>query len=82
LLNRHPVDAKREHRVRGFIVISGTGIKDIREWTPGATEVLRLVLAHMKLRRPGVRIEDRRGNPVTFFELKALAELEAKDSRT
>jgi hypothetical protein len=37
-----------------------------------------LVRAHMKLRRPGVRIEDERGNPVSFFQLKDAAELEAK----
>jgi hypothetical protein len=51
-----------------------------REWAVSATEALRLVREHMKLRRPGVRIEDKRGNPVTFFELKALAEDE-QDSR-
>jgi hypothetical protein len=61
---------------KSFTVISGTGIRDHREWAPSATEALRLVLEHMKLRRPGVRIEDRRGNPVTLFQLKALAESE------
>jgi hypothetical protein len=33
----------------------------------GMAEALRLVLDHVKLRRPGVRIEDARRNPVTFF---------------
>jgi hypothetical protein len=56
--------------MKGFIVLSGTGIKDIREWVPSATTALQLASAHMKLRRPGVRIEDERGNPVSFFQLK------------
>ena len=59
---------------KSFIVLSGTGIRDTREWVPSATEALRLVLRHMKLRRPAVRIEDERGNPVSFFELKAMVE--------
>jgi hypothetical protein len=68
---------------RSFIVVSGTNIGERREWAFSATEALQLVLDHMKLRRPGVRIEDRRGNPVTFFQLKALAEAERqeRDSR-
>jgi hypothetical protein len=57
----------------GFIVLSGTGIRDTREWVPSATEALRLVRAHMKLRRPSVRVEDERGNPVSFFQLKEMA---------
>jgi hypothetical protein len=61
-----------------FVVLSGTGIRDTREWVPSATEALRLVRAHMKLRRPGVRIEDERGRFVSFFQLKEMAELEAK----
>jgi hypothetical protein len=40
------------------------------------TEALRLILGHMKLRRSGVRVEDERGNPVSFFELKEMAERE------
>ena len=63
---------------RSFVVLCGTGIRDTREWVPSATDALRLVRAHMKLRRPGVRIEDERGNPVSFFQLKEAAELEAK----
>jgi hypothetical protein len=61
-----------------FVVLSGTGIRDMREWAPSATEALRLARAYMQLRRPGVRIEDERGNPVSFFQLKDAAELEAK----
>ena len=49
------------------------------ERTPSATEALRLVREHMKLRRPGVRIEDRHGNPVTFFQLKGLSEAESRE---
>ena len=63
---------------KAFVVLSGTGIRDMREWVPSATEALRLVRAHMKLRRPGVRIEDERGNAVSFLQLKETAELEAK----
>jgi hypothetical protein len=32
----------------------------------------------MKMRRPAVRVEDERGNPVSFFQLKEMAELEAR----
>jgi hypothetical protein len=63
---------------KSFVVLSGTGIRDMREWAPSATEALRLVRAQMQLRRPGVRIEDERGNPVSFFQLKEASELEAK----
>ena len=58
---------------KGFIILTGTGIRDTREWVQSATEALRLVKTHMKLRRPGVRIEDEHGNPVSFFELKEMA---------
>jgi hypothetical protein len=61
------------------MVVSGTGIRVRRVWAVSATEALRLVLEDMRLRRLGVRIEDRRGNPVTFFELKELAESERRE---
>ena len=61
---------------RGFVVLSGTGIKDSHEWAPSASEALRLIRQHMKWRRPGVRVEDERGNPVSLFELKDMAALE------
>jgi hypothetical protein len=67
---------------KAFVVLSGTNIRDLREWVPSATEALHLVHTHIKLRRPGVRIEDERGNPVSFFQLKDAAELEAKKSHT
>lgn len=57
----------------GFIVLTGTGIKDAREWAPSASAALRLIREHVKLRRPGVRVEDERGNPVSFFQLKDMA---------
>jgi hypothetical protein len=38
-----------------------------------APQLLRL---HMKLRRPAVRVEDERGNPVSFFQLQEMAKLE------
>jgi hypothetical protein len=62
----------------GLIVLTGRGIRDTREWAPSATMALRLVRDHMKLRRPTVRIEDERGNPVSFFQLKEMAELEGR----
>jgi hypothetical protein len=61
-----------------FVVLSGTVIRDMREWMPSATAALRLVRNYMKLRRPGVRIEDDDWNPVSFFQLKEMAELEAR----
>ena len=64
-----------------FVVLSGTRIRIFREVEPSATQALRLVRDHMKMRRPNVRIEDERGNPVSFFQLKEMAETE-KASRT
>jgi hypothetical protein len=61
---------------KGFVVVTGTGINDTREWVPSATAALRLIREHMKLRRPGVRVEDERGTPVSFFQLKDMAALE------
>jgi hypothetical protein len=66
---------------KGFLVLSGTNIKMFREWAPSATEALRLVRAHMKQRRAGVRIEDERGNAVSFFQLKDMAILEAQERK-
>ena len=62
---------------KGFIILTGTGIKDTREWLPSANEALRLVRTHMNLLRPAVRIEDERGNPISFFQLKEYAELDS-----
>jgi hypothetical protein len=63
---------------RAFIVLSGAATVR-REWTPSATEALRLVREHMKLRRPGVRIEDETGNPVTVLQLVDLAKSERRE---
>jgi hypothetical protein len=69
------LSAKQGHGLpKGYIVLCGTGIRDTREWAPSATEALRLVRVHMKLRRPAVRVEDERGNPVSFFQLKEMAD--------
>jgi hypothetical protein len=68
----------RAGAVKGFIVLTGTGIKDTREWVPSATAALQLVRAHMKMRRPAVRIEDERGNPISFFQLKDMADFESR----
>jgi hypothetical protein len=62
----------------GLIVLTGTGIRDTRELAPSATMALRRVRDHMKLRRPAARIEDERWNPVSFFQLKEMAELEGR----
>jgi hypothetical protein len=69
---------------RSFTVVSGTNIGVKREWAVSATDALQLVLDYKRLRRPGIRIEDRRGNRVTFFQLKSLAEAESRerDSRS
>jgi hypothetical protein len=48
---------------------------------PSATEAFHLVRDHMRLRRPGVRVEDELGNPVSFFQLKEMAELEAGNEK-
>jgi hypothetical protein len=61
---------------KGFIVSSGTGIKDRRERRGSASEALKLVLLHMRLRRPNVTIEDESEMPVSFFRLKEMAALE------
>jgi hypothetical protein len=61
-----------------LIVLTGTGIRDAREWAPTATQALCLVRDHMKMRRPAVRVEDELGNPVSFFQLKEMAEIEAR----
>ena len=57
--------------------MTGTGIRDTREWVASATTALQLVRSHMKLRRPAVRVEDELGNPVSFFQLKDMARLES-----
>ena len=62
---------------KALIVLSGTSLRNFRELAPSATEALRLVRHHMKLRRPGVRVEDERGNPVSFFQLKEMVAAKA-----
>jgi hypothetical protein len=63
---------------RAFVALSGTAAVR-RELTPSATEALRLVREYMKLRRPGVRIEDETGNPVTVLQLVDWAKSERRD---
>jgi hypothetical protein len=70
---------KQEHwMATPLIVLSGTSVKNFRDWTPSATEALRLVRELMKLRRPGVTVEDERGNSVSFFQLREMVELEGR----
>jgi hypothetical protein len=64
-----------------LVVLSGTRIRTFLERVPSATEALHLVRDHIRLRRPGVRVEDERGNPVSFFQLKEMAELEAMNEK-
>jgi hypothetical protein len=66
----------REVVIKGLLVLTGTGVKDTREWVPSATTALQLIRSYMKLRRPSVRIEDERGNLISFFQLKDMAERE------
>jgi hypothetical protein len=66
----------REVLIKGLFVLTGAGVKDTREWVPSATTALQLVRSYMKLRRPSVRIEDERGNSISFLQLKDMAELE------
>ena len=61
---------------KSFFVVSGISIAERRERAPSASEALHLIREHMKLRCRGVRVEDVRGNPVSFFELTDLAALE------
>jgi hypothetical protein len=63
------------------VVLSGTRIRTFLERVPSATEALHLVRDHIRLRRPGVRVEDERGNPVSLFQLKETAELEASNEK-
>jgi hypothetical protein len=49
-----------------------------REKANSATEALELVRHLMKLRRPGVTIEDEWGDPVSFFQLKDMAAAESQ----
>jgi hypothetical protein len=68
----------RNNRATNAKIVDRTGIKDHRELVFSATGALRLVLHHMKLRRP---VEDERGNPVSFFELKEMAALEGVEKK-
>jgi hypothetical protein len=63
-----------------FTVLSGTGIRVRREFASSATEALRLFREFTQFRRLNIRIEDERGNPVTFFQLKALTESESREN--
>ena len=62
---------------RVLYVLSRAGIKDTREWAPSATEALRMVRSLTRLRRRDVRVEDERGNPISLFQLKELAQSES-----
>jgi len=63
---------------RWFVVLSGTRIAERRETVFSARDTLKLVRNLMKLRRADVRIEDERGNPVSFFQLKDVAGAESR----
>jgi hypothetical protein len=56
-----------------FLILSGTGVLEFRETAHSAREALERVRHLMKLRRPGVRIENELGRDITFFQLKDAA---------
>jgi hypothetical protein len=63
-----------------YIIFSGTGIRNRYESAKSASEAMTRVLQLMKLRRPGVRIEDGFGGEVSFFQLKDAAVSEKRAS--
>jgi hypothetical protein len=67
---------------RGFIISSGTAIKDRRDKVNSAAEAFKLALLHMRFRRPNVTIADELGSPVSFFQLKDMAALEKRKENT
>jgi hypothetical protein len=66
-----------------FVILSGTGVVEFRETADSAKEALERVRRLMKLRRPGVRVENELGHDVSFFQLKdaAASEQSADDPR-
>ena len=64
---------------RVFVISSGTSIAVRRETVRSASAALELVRHHMRLRRPGVIIETAEGERLTFFQLKGMAEAEARN---
>ena len=61
-----------------FTILSGSGR---REFAPSATEALRLFREFMKFRRPSVRIEDERGNPIAFFQPEGIGRIRGPRKR-
>jgi hypothetical protein len=57
------------HMPKWFVIFSGTGIGERRKGPLIARDTLERVRALMRLRRPGVRIEDERGGPISSFQL-------------
>jgi hypothetical protein len=57
-----------------FIIRTGTEIRKSHDVARSATEALRLIRDHMRMRRPNLTIEDEDGNPITMFDLKEIAE--------
>lgn len=64
---------------RRLVIFSGTSIAQRSETVMSAKEAMELVLRLMKLRRPGVRVETRDGEPVSFFQLKERVASESRD---
>ena len=64
---------------RVFVISSGTSIAVRRETVRSATAALGLVRHCMRLRRPNVIIETAEGEQLTFFQLKEMAEAEARN---
>jgi hypothetical protein len=65
-----------------FVISSGASIAVRRETVGSASKALELVREYMRLRRPGVRVEEAEGGgELTFFQLKELAESESRRER-
>jgi transposase-like protein len=76
--NKHAALKLMRKLLKKYAVVPERMVTDDLRSYGAATEALSLARALMKLRRPGVRIEDERGNPLSFFQLKDMIELEAK----
>jgi hypothetical protein len=61
-----------------FVISSGTSIAVKSQTVRSARKALEVVREHMRLRRPGVIIEDAEGRDISFFQLKEMAESESR----
>lgn len=81
-----------ERMPKTFVILSaapastyGAKRQEIRpqnEMARSATEALELVRAHMRLRHPGLIVETEDGEELSFFELRDMAQSEAREQNT